>query len=364
MDIAVIGAGGSCGRQLCMQLLERRIAQTGDRLQMVTRRGGASETELWGLRADLQDAFDDWGPEVELVFEPEDVAADIVVMMAGETVSTDPGAETDRAALARHNAAMFAHYADAAADRADPPIVVVQSNPVELGVSVFADRLPPQRVLGAGAWSDSLRFAREIAADLGVSRRDVQAVMFGQHGDHLVPLWSKVDVRGLTPDAVAEYVAASRAGFALAELPERVRVAKSEMIELIRGGHIGQAFEGVQLLPADLRAAVKPFFTHFTAGRTTEAVTARSAADLVGAFVNGLAFAVPAQVVAAGTWADELGLTGTPIGLPVILGRSEWAAILPVDLAADEAAAMQVAAAAINRAIADAAEPTVDGTRA
>ena len=101
MDIAVIGAGGSCGRQLCMQLLERRIAQTGDRLQMVTRRGGASETELWGLRADLQDAFDDWGPEVELVFEPEDVAADIVVMMAGETVSTDPGAETDRAA--RHN---------------------------------------------------------------------------------------------------------------------------------------------------------------------------------------------------------------------------------------------------------------------
>ena len=59
-----------------------------------------------------------------------------------------------------------------------------------------------------------------------------------------------------------------------------------------------------------------------------------------------------------------MGLTGTPLGLPVILGRSEWAAILPVDLTADEAAAMQVAAAAINRAIADAAEPTVDGTRA
>lgn len=356
MDIAVIGAGGTCGRQLCMQLLERRIAHTGDRLQLVTRRGGTSETELWGLRADLQDAFDDWGPTVELVFEPGGVDADIIVMMAGATVSTDPGAETDRAALARHNAAIFVDYADAAANRTDPPIVVVQSNPVELAVSIFGDRLPPQHVLGAGAWSDSLRFAREVAADLGVSRRDVQAVMFGQHGDHLVPLWSKVDVRGLTPDVIAEYIATSRGGFALAEFPQRVRAAKLEMIELIRSGHIGQAFEGVQALPADLRAAVKPFFTHFTAGRTTEAVTARSAADLVGAFVNGLAFAVPAQVVAAGNWADELGLTGTPIGLPVILGRREWAAILPVDLAADEATAMQDAAAAINRAIAEVAE--------
>ena len=59
MDVAIIGAGGVCGRQVAMQLIEARVLPASARLQLVGHRGGESEHELWGLRADLQDAFAD-----------------------------------------------------------------------------------------------------------------------------------------------------------------------------------------------------------------------------------------------------------------------------------------------------------------
>jgi malate dehydrogenase len=346
MDVAVIGAAGACGRQLCMQLLERRIVPITNRLQLVGHHGGASENELWGLRADMQDAFSEWAPSMQVVMDPEEIDADIVVMMAGATVSAAPGATLDRAGLARTNAGIFRTYAEVLGRSDRQPIVVVQSNPVELAVEIFAEHLDPKRVLGAGARSDSLRFAREIAADLGVTSRAVFAFVMGQHGDYMVPLWSRVDVRGLPRDQVVEYIERTRGGHPLSELPVRIREGKTAMLALVNDGRIREAFDFVQAMPADLRAAVKPFFTHFTAGHTTEAMTARSAADIVEAFVNGVVMGVPAQVQLSGAWADSYGLTGV-LGVPVLLGRREWALILPMTLAVDERDAMLAAATSI-----------------
>ena len=279
-----------------MQLLERRVLPHTSRLQLVGHRGGSREHQLWGLQADLHDAFDEWAPDIALAFDPADVDADIVVMLAGATVPTDAGAAIDREALARENAALFHSYADALAARDQPPFVVMQSNPVELGVRILADALGDRQVLGAGAWSDSLRFAHEIADDLDVNRRDVFAYMLGMHGDNLVPLWSRIDVRGMSREEIDAYIARTRGGHTLAELPERIRAAKAQMIAMIQENRLAQAHDFVTSLPADLRAAIKPFFTHFTAGHTTEAVTARAAADIVAALVAGASMALPAQV--------------------------------------------------------------------
>jgi len=346
MDTAVIGATGACGRQLCMQLLERRIVPATNRLQLVGHHGGASENELWGMRADLQDAFSEWAPCMQVVMDPNEIDADIVVMMAGATISTNPGAAPDRAGLARTNADIFRTYAEVLGRRDRQPIVVVQSNPIELAVEIFSDHLGPKRVLGAGARSDSLRFAREIAADLGVTSRAVFALVMGQHGDYMVPLWSKVDVRGVPREQVVEYIERTRGGHPLSELPGRIREGKAAMLALVNDGRVREAFDFVQAMPADLRSAVKPFFTHFTAGHTTEAVTARSAADIIEAFVDGVVMAVPAQVRLSGAWADSYGLTGV-LGVPVLLGRREWEWVLPVELADDEREAMLAAAKAI-----------------
>ncbi len=347
MSIAIVGAAGSCGRQLAAQLLGGRLLPASDRLQLVGHEGGPSAHELWGLRADLEDAFGDAAPAIEVVLEPSAVNAELVVMLAGATISVDPNAPVDRAALGHTNRKIFAAYADALAGRpGPPPTVIVQSNPVELGVQVFAERLGRRRVLGAGAWSDTLRLRGEIAADLGIGRPQIHALMLGQHGDHVVPAWSQMSVRGVAGRDVEALVERTRAGRTLAELPQEVRAHKAEMLDLVRGGRVHDAYALVQALPFDLRAIVKPFFTHFTAGRTTEVATAHAVAEIAAAMVTGAQRALPAQVALDGEW---LGLHGV-VGAPVILAPDGWEHIYPLQLAPDEIAAMASAVEAISAA--------------
>ena len=102
-------------------------------------------------------------------------------------------------------------------------------------------------------------------------------------------------------------------------------------------------------MPPDLRAAVKPFFTHFTAGHTTEVVTAHAVADIVAALVAGEQRVFPAQVALAGEW---LGLHGV-VGTPVMLSLDGWEHVYPLELRTDETTAIAAAATAIASANAE-----------
>lgn len=343
--VAVIGAAGSCGRQCAAQILEQALVPESGHLQLVGHRGGMSERELFGLRADLEDAFVDRAPAIDVVLDAADVEADMWIMLAGKTISTDPNAPVDRAALGRANLEIFETYAQQI-DPKNPPIVIVQSNPVELGVEVFAEKAGRHRVLGAGARSDTLRFRQEIAVDLGLRRPQVSAFMVGQHGDHLVPLWSAVQAEGIDEDAVREYIARSTAGRSPLDLPDEIRAAKAEMIRMVRANDIAEAYGFIAALPADVRAAVKPFFTHFTAGHTTEMATAHAVADLVGAIAGGHRLVVAAQVSLDGEWD---GLRGT-VAVPVLTDPRGWSHVMPMDISVDERTALERAAAAVEAA--------------
>ncbi|MCP9849224.1 lactate/malate family dehydrogenase [Cyanobium sp. Morenito 9A2] len=347
MDVAIVGAAGSCGRQLASQLLDRRLLPATGRLQLVGHQGGRSADELWGLRADLDDAFVDGAPALEVVVDPADLSADLVVMLAGVTVSSDLGAAVDRAALGKANLPIYQLYAEAMAARnGPPPTVIVQSNPVELGVQVFAERLGRRHVIGAGALSDSLRVRAELAVDLGVRRPQVQALMLGQHGDHALPLWSQLRVQGVATEAVAALVHRIRAGRTLADFPQELRAHRMEMFGLIRSGQVQKAYDLVETLSADLRAVVKPFFIHFTAGRTTEIATAHAVAEIIAAMVTGEQRILPAQVLLAGEWLDLHGV----VAAPVILSAGGWEAVEQLELEADELAGLHAAMAAISTA--------------
>jgi malate dehydrogenase len=343
VDIAIIGASGSCGRQLAAQVLDRRIVPERGLLQLVGRHGGASERELFGLRADLSDAFVDHAPRIQVILDPDLIDADVVVMLAGATISTDPGTPVDRVALGTGNLEVFRTYANAL-DPDQPPVVIVQSNPVELGVHVFAERLGAHSVLGAGGLSDTLRFRQEIAEEFGVRRTQVTAPMLGQHGDHMVPLWSRVRVHGRHD--VAEYIADVRRGRSIMDLPDEIRDAKKRMIALVLDEQVGAAYEYVTSLPPDLRAAVKPFFTHFTAGRTTEMATAHSVADLLEIITTGRDAVVPAQVRTDGV---PEGISGI-CGLPVMTSSSGWTDVVQAPIADDEYEGLLAAARAIDAA--------------
>ncbi|MEM7168621.1 MAG: lactate dehydrogenase [Pseudomonadota bacterium] len=356
MDLAIIGAAGSCGRQLAAQLLDRRVLPPTARLQLVGHHGGRSEDELWGLRADLEDAFVDDAPAIELVSDPSAIEADIVVMLAGATVSTDPNAPADRTLLGRGNYRLFSVYADALGKRAGPPpIVIVQSNPVELGVCVFAERLGRHRVLGAGAWSDTLRFRAEIAAELGVRRNQVHTYVLGQHGINMVPTWSQLHVRGVDVATLDAMVQRTRAGRLLSTYAGELRTEMAHMLELVRNQDVRAAYEFVQSLPADIRMAVKPFFIHYTSGRTTEVATAHAVAEIAAPLIRGEHRVRPAQVALDGEW---LGLCGV-VAAPVLLGLEGWESVYPLDLNEDETTALAAAAHAIeiaNRQITSARE--------
>lgn len=343
-DVAIIGAAGSCGRQLAMQLLSRQTLPPYSRLQLVARRGGKSESEILGLKTDLRDAFADTAPHIELIDRPELVNADILVMLAGSTIPTDPTLNVDRRTLARKNLAIFETFAKELGRReGNPPLVIVQSNPVELGVEVFSRHIDRHSVIGAGANSDTMRFSREVADSLGVRSSDVTALMLGQHGDNLIPIWSKVSAKGIDASALTDWIAAQRKGRSLENFPDEVVRHRAELLQAVTSSRVHDAFAQAAQLPADLRAAVKPFLVHTTAGRTTEIMTAHAVAEIIETLVDGRSTVHPLQVRLDG---DYLGLHGTG-AVPVQLTHAGWTRVIDLALAEDEVEALHRSFAAI-----------------
>jgi len=79
-------------------------------------------------------------------------------------------------------------------------IVLVVSNPVDILTYVAADRLdlPLNQVLGLGTQLDTIRFRSLIAQELKAAPSQVNALILGEHGDSMVPIWSSATVGGVS----------------------------------------------------------------------------------------------------------------------------------------------------------------------
>ncbi|MDY7104750.1 MAG: lactate dehydrogenase [Actinomycetota bacterium] len=350
MDVAILGATGDVGRQLATQLIEQQVLPTTSRLQLVGREGGRSADAAWGMRADLIDAYDEVAPALDVALRPEEVVADVIVVCAGGTVAAKPGQPVDRAALAAQNLAVFDGYA-AAIERwgSGHEVVVVVSNPVELGVATFAERLDRHRVIGMGAWLDTLRFRREIASSLGIRRQRVSGFVVGEHGEAMVPLWSTVRIHGLDPGERADHVERLRAGGTAADYDERRRAEQGAVMELLTSGRVADAFRQVDRLPPDLRASLRPFATHLS-GAKTAAGTANATVDLLDTILDGRDIVVAGQVLLDG----ELAGCDTVMGVPVVIGPSGWTRVIDPEMDDDELACFDAAAATVAGRIASA----------
>src|SRR5262249_9916319 len=77
--------------------------------------------------------------------------------------------------------------------------LVVVSNPVDVLTYLAVQRsgLPWQRVLGLGTQLDTARFRGYLAKRLQVPASQVNAMILGEHGDSMVPIWSSATVAGL-----------------------------------------------------------------------------------------------------------------------------------------------------------------------
>jgi L-lactate dehydrogenase len=78
-------------------------------------------------------------------------------------------------------------------------LILVVSNPVDILTYAAAKRLglPPGKVIGLGTLLDTIRLRSLIAAKLSAAATQVSALILGEHGDSMVPIWSGATVAGL-----------------------------------------------------------------------------------------------------------------------------------------------------------------------
>lgn len=81
-------------------------------------------------------------------------------------------------------------------------IVMVVSNPVDILTYLAAQRvgLPTTQVIGLGTQLDTIRFRSLIAQRLELPPTQLSALILGEHGDSMVPIWSSATVGGLPLD--------------------------------------------------------------------------------------------------------------------------------------------------------------------
>jgi L-lactate dehydrogenase len=124
-------------------------------------------------------------------------ASDLICITAGLRRKSDES----RLDLINRNVDLFLGILDeiAKAGFKKEAIILVVSNPVDVLTYLTTKRLglPASQIIGLGTQLDTLRFRSLIAAKVNASPRQVSALILGEHGDSMVPIWSSATVAGL-----------------------------------------------------------------------------------------------------------------------------------------------------------------------
>lgn len=328
---------------LAAQLLRSNLLGRGDRLQLVGH-GSSSSSRLLATRVDLMDAFDDEAVNIEFVANVEDIKADIVVMCASVGLG---GTLKNRRDLGKSNYPIFEDIATVCAEVAPDALYIVVSNPVELAVEIFAEKLGRDRVIGMGAEQDSLRFSRAIAYDLGLSRHEVFATVLGEHGEAMVPLWSSVKLNTSDPVALAS-LAAMKHRSRQAPLAQRVMELKATVLELLRRDRIDEAYQASRRALPDARIFAQPLITYHAIHSTPNA-TANATLRLLSAILGTNDRPLHGQVHLSGQFAGIYGVCGVPLHVD----RNGWQIAKAKIDSAEDRSQLRLAASSIADYLAD-----------
>ena len=109
--------------------------------------------------------------------------------------------DESRLDLINRNVTLFVQILDslkAAGLRKEAHVFVV-SNPVDILTQLAGQRLglPWAQVYGLGTMLDTSRFSSFIAEELNLAPTQVKALILGEHGDSMLPVWSSATVNGL-----------------------------------------------------------------------------------------------------------------------------------------------------------------------
>lgn len=251
--------------------------------------------------------------------EYKDIAdSDVVIITAG--LPRKPGMSRDD--LLVTNSKIMKSVAEGVKEFAPNSIVIIISNPLDAMVTLFqkVTGMDHNRVIGQAGVLDSSRFSSFIAWELGVSVKDINAMVLGGHGDTMVPLVRYANVNGVPVMELLErkYGDAAKAKEVMDAMVARTKAAGGEVVKLLK---TGSAFYS----PASAAISM------------TEAILGDQKRVLASCvYLNG-----------------EYNVNGYYVGVPAVLGASGCEKILEVTLNEEEQAAFDHSVNAVTTLIAD-----------
>jgi L-lactate dehydrogenase len=191
MKVSIIGGGGLVGSctafTLQMGRIVREIALVDANAEMAA---GQALDLLHGASVAADQIITSGGYE-------HIATSDLVCITAGLRRKPDES----RLDLINRNVDLFLSILEqtTAAGLKEGAVVLVVSNPVDVLTYLAADRLnlPTNQVLGLGTQLDTIRFRSLIAERLTLAPTQVTALILGEHGDSMVPIWSSATAGGL-----------------------------------------------------------------------------------------------------------------------------------------------------------------------
>ncbi|HEB89798.1 MAG TPA: malate dehydrogenase [Deltaproteobacteria bacterium] len=218
--------------------------------------------------------------------------ADVVIITAG--LARKPGMSRDD--LLKTNLSIMKQVAAGVRDHAPDAFVIVISNPLDAMVYTFKEvsGFPKSRVVGMAGVLDSTRFRSFVAWELGVSVKDVTALVLGGHGDTMVPLVRYCTVAGIPIESLLpkEKIDA---------IVERTKGAGGEVVGLLKTGS----------------AFVSP---------------AVSAMEMAESYLKDKKRVLACACLCEG----EYGVDGLYVGVPCVIGAGGLERIIEIELNAEE----------------------------
>ena len=150
--------------------------------------------------------------------------ADVLVITAG--IPRKPGQSRDD--LVATNLPIIRDVAGNAKKVCPNAFVIVVSNPLDAMVYEYKRVVgaPKSLVVGMAGVLDSARFQLFLAREVGVSVKDVRAMVLGGHGDYMVPVLSMTTVHGVPVSAL---IAKDK----LDKIVDRTRKGGGEIVNLM-----------------------------------------------------------------------------------------------------------------------------------
>ncbi len=291
MKISVIGAG-NVGATTACKLAEKDLANEVVLVDILEGIPQGKALDLWeSAPVDGYDTLCTGSNSYE-----ETAGSDIVVVTAG--LARKPGMSRDD--LLEANTKIVKSVAENLGRQSPNAVIIVVSNPLDVMTYVTwkVTGFPSERVFGMAGILDTARFRSFIALALGVSVRDISAMVLGGHGDSMVPLPRYTTVAGVP---LAELMDSET----IEQIIQRTRDGGAEIVKYLKTGSAYYA-------------------------------PAAAAVEMVEAVIKDNKRILPCSCYLQG----QYGLSDVYVGVPAKLGSKGVEMILELNLSDEEKAAL------------------------